>query len=140
MNIYISENVDSAIEGFALIPIVYGEVDLRSVPDHGASTIVAIDAVDSIKYENIEKFIGSVCSKLRLNSNLHLGGTDIVSLNKSLISGSINVKDYNNIVFSKKGLYTSKQIIDILISNNIIVKSVIFKGTNYEITATRKQN
>lgn len=141
MKIHISENLDKAIDGFNLIPIVYGSVDLGSIPMNGATTIVAIDAVDSIKSDNIQDFINNVVSKMRLNSTLHIGGIDAYSLSKSLLSGTLDINDYNNQIHGKQGLYSCKYISDLLLQNSSVqILSTIFKGDKYEITATRNIN
>lgn len=137
MKVYISENIDKAIEGFNLIPIVYGAVDLGSIPNNAASTIVAIDALDSIKSESVIDFIGGVVSKMRLNSTVYLGGTDVYALSKNLLSGQLNINEYNNIMSNKNGIYACKYICDLLQSHKLKIMSAIFKGNNYEITATR---
>lgn len=137
MKIYISENIDKAIEGFNIIPIVYGAVDLGSIPTNAASTIVAIDAVDSIKSENINDFIGGIVSKMRINSTLYIGGIDAYALSRNLLSSQINISEYNNVISGKNGLYSCKHICDLLQAYKLNIVSAIFKGINYEITATR---
>ena len=91
MKVYISENIDRVIEGFTTIPIVYGAVDLVSIPDNGASTIVCIDALDSIKSDSIVDFINGVVNKMRINCVAHFGGLDAYAVSKDLVSGKINI-------------------------------------------------
>lgn len=137
MNIYISENIDRAIDNFTLIPIVYGEVDLKNIPDNAGTNIVAIDATDSIKQDNIEAFIQNLAKKMRLNSVLHIGGTDIYAITRLLLSGSLAIKDFNQILTKKNGIYSCKYIVDLLSKQGLQIKSAVFKGYNYEVTATR---
>lgn len=141
MKVYISENIDKAIEGFSIIPIVYGAVDLGSIPTNGASTIIAIDALDSIKLDNIADFVDGLVNKMRLKSNLYLGGTDAYALSKDLASGRISIDDFNHITSNKNGIYSCKYICDLLVKHeDIIILSAVFKGNNYEIAATRNIN
>jgi hypothetical protein len=140
MNIYISENIDRAIDNFTIVPIVYGEIDLSSIPDNGATIISAIDAIDSIRFNNISNFIQNIVKKMRLNSTLYLGGCDIYAVSRSLISGGLDLEEYNSILINKAGVYSSKYIIDLLKSHGLNIQSVIYKGSNYEITATRPNN
>lgn len=137
MKIYISEHIDKVIEGFTVIPIVYGAVDLGVVPSNGATTIVAIDALDSIKQENILDFIHSLISKMRINCMLHLGGLDAYIISKDLVSGKVNIEEFNKSLSGKSGIYSSKYICDILLSSGIKIISVVFRGNHYEISATR---
>lgn len=140
MKIHITENLDKSISGYSLIPIIYGSVDLQSVPQNGASSIIAIDAVDSIKYENIIEFINAIILKMRLNSTLYIGGIDAYYLSKNLISGQISLEEYNSYIYGKQGIYDSKFIIDLLQKHNVKILSIIFKDNRYEITATRSVN
>lgn len=140
MKLYISENIDKAIEGFVIIPIIYGEVDLSNIPDNAASEIVAIDALDSITHDKVEQFIGLLCRKLRLNGNLYLGGLDAYAISRSLLSGSVSIKEYNENISKKDSLYSSKIIIDLLKRNNINLASAVYKGNYYEVTAKRTYN
>jgi hypothetical protein len=140
MKLYISEHIDKAISGFKIVPIVYGEIDLSGIPANSASTIVAIDAIDSIKHENIENFVGGVVGKMRIGSNLYIGGTDVYAMSRNLVSGNTNLEEYNKTIIGKQGIHSAKKIVDLLQSNGVIVLSVVFKGNNYEISATRKPN
>lgn len=140
MNLFISENIDQGIEGFVTIPIIYGEIDLSKIPNNAASEIVAIDALDSIKYENVQKFIKDVASKMRLDSVLHLGGLDAYALSTSLINGSIDLKTFNNSISDVNGIYSAQFIIDLLHTVNLKIESAIYKGDRYEIKSTRPKN
>jgi hypothetical protein len=139
MKLYISENIDKAIEGFTIIPIVYGELDLSGVPDNAASTIVATDAIDTIKMENIGIFIASIARKMRLNSELYISGLDIYALNKALLNGSITLSEFNELAKNKQGFYSGKYILDLLQSNGVNIKSMVYKGYYYELSATRSR-
>lgn len=137
MKIFISENIDKSIDGYKIIPIIYGEVDLQSIPNNAATDIVAIDAIDSIKYADLSSFISKIASKMRLNSNLYLGGLDLFALSRELLNGSKSVEEYNAIVNGKNGIYSSSIILDLLRANGIKINSVVYKGNRYEISATR---
>lgn len=137
MKIYISENIDKIIDGFHTIPIVYGSVDFSSVPTNGASVIVAIDALDSIKQENIADFIFGMASRMRINGMIHLGGLDAYAISKDLLNGSLDINEYNKAISGKLGIYSMRYISDILKANNLTINSSSFRGRNYEISATR---
>lgn len=137
MKIHISENLDKTIQGFNTVPIIYGEVDLSNIPNNGASIIVAIDALDSIKTNSIHDFIQNIVSKMRLDCQLYLGGLDAYAISRALLSGSLDISDYGNLINGKRGIYSAKYIIDILQGLNIKVQSSVFKEYNYEISAIR---
>lgn len=141
MKIHITENLDKVIDGFSLIPVVYGAVDLGNIPANGASTIIATDAVDSIKYSNIADFINGIVSKMRLNCELYIGGIDAYALSKNLVSGNIDIEEFNKRIHGKQGIYSCKFIINLLLQHaNVSILSAVFKGDKYEITATRTIN
>lgn len=137
MKLFISENIDKSIEGYKIIPIVYGEIDLQSIPDNSSTDIVAIDAIDSVKYANLASFIKKIVSKMRLNSNLYLGGTDIFAVSRELLNGSKSIEEFNTIIESKNGIYSASMILELLRDNGIKINSVVYKGNKYEISATR---
>lgn len=140
MKLHISENIDKVIDGFTIVPIVYGEVDLTTIPSNCASEIIAIDAIDSISHDKIEQFVFNVCSKIRLNGTAYFGGIDAYALSRSLLSGSINIKEYNDLISKSNGTYSCKYILSLLQSYDITVQSVVYKGNHYEITAKRTHN
>lgn len=140
MKIQISENIDKAIEGYVVVPIMYSEADLSRIPQHCASSIIAIDAVDSIKKEKIEKFVKDICSKMRIGSLLHIGGLDIYALNRDFLGGKVDLNEYNKLMANKTGIYSNSYIAKLLHENNIKIESIVFKGYYYEIAATRPKN
>jgi hypothetical protein len=140
MKLFISENIDKGLQGYITIPIINGEVDLAKIPNNSATSIIAIDAIDSISYDKIFEFLNLLITKMRLNCNLYLGGVDIYAISRELISGSKTIEDYNKEVCNKGGVYSSKLILNILEANNIKVNSVVYKGNKYEISATRPEH
>lgn len=140
MKLHISENIDKTIEGFTIVPIVYGEVDLTAIPSNCASEIVAVDAIDSISHDKIEQFVSNVCSKIRLNGTAYFGGLDVYAVSRSLLSGNINVKEYNALISKSNAVYSSKYILSLLQSLGITIQSVVYKGNYYEITTKRTHN
>lgn len=140
MKIYVSENIDKAIQGFTIVPIVYGEVDLSKIPDNGATTIVAIDALDTILPDKVNPFINLLCTKLRLNGSIHIGGLDPNALSRSLVSGNIEIDEFNKSISNKEALYPSKYITELLRLRDLTILSVIYRGNYYEISAQRTKN
>lgn len=140
MKLFISENIDKGLHGYITVPIINGEIDLTKIPDNSATSIIAIDALDSISYEKLFGFLSLLITKMRLNCNLYLGGIDIYAISRELISGSKTIEDYNKEVCNKNGIYSSKLILNILESNAIKVNSVVYKGNTYEISATRPEH
>jgi hypothetical protein len=138
MNIHITENVDKIIDGFKMIPVINGSFDLSGIPDNSALNIVAVDAVDSIKFDFMEKFITDIRTKIRINGKVVIGGADLSTICGNVFDGKNTSKDFNNIIYSKKSCQNMSDIIDLLISVGLTINLVQFKGFNYEVTATRQ--
>jgi hypothetical protein len=138
MKIHITENVNSAIEGFVLVPIVYGRIDLGGVTDHSATQIVALDAIDSIPIAMLTKFLQDVVGKMRFGCVATFGGIELDVLSRGVITNDINVESFNKLVFSKKAIYKNSDIVKILTGLGLSIDKVLIQGINYEITATRK--
>lgn len=139
MKVYITENIDKVVEGFTMIPIIYGKIDLGQVPNNAAQTIVAIDALDSIPVRFLSTFLDDVKSKMRFNSELILGGTELSIISRDILTGTLNTKQYNELVFSKRGLYNVSDIVSLLQDKKLLINKSAIKGYNYEISATRPQ-
>jgi hypothetical protein len=137
MNVHITENIDRVLQGHQIIPILYGKIDLGIVPDNAAQSIVAIDAIDSIPANLLVEFFENVAQKMRFGCNIVLGGLELSSLSKDVVSGKVSSDDYNKLVYSKRGVYSVTYILDILSQLNLKIESVLVKGYNYEIKATR---
>jgi predicted DNA-binding protein (UPF0278 family) len=140
MKIYITENLDKAIENYKLVPILYGKLDMYSIPNNSATEIVAVDAVDSIPSEFLTDFISSIRQKMRIGSKLIVGGIELSAISRDVVNGKISTKDYNELIFSKKGVYRSRDIIDLLQQADLSVEQASIKGYQYEITAIRPQS
>jgi hypothetical protein len=140
MKIYITESVEKTIEGYNMIPIVYGKINLDIVPDNSLTEIIAINAIDSIPSNLLPQFIESIVKKMRMGCSFILGGLELGLLSRNIINGGISSFNFNDIMSKKKSVYSSKDIVDLLKSHNINIDNVNIIGTNYEITASRPRN
>lgn len=140
MNIQITEKLDKTIEGFLTVPILYGKVDLGMVPDNAAQNIVAANALDSIPYNLLTEFLDSVRKKMRFGCKLYLGGVELSSVARDVTSGKLSSQHFNELIFTKRGLYNVKDIIELLESHGLRVEQANIKGNVYEITASRPKN
>jgi hypothetical protein len=137
MKIHITENIDKVLQDHQIVPILYGKIDLGIIPDNAAQSIVAIDALDSIPANLLAEFFQKISQKMRFGCNIIVGGLELSSLCKDVISGKVSTNDYNNLIYSKRGVYSVSDILSILSQLNLKIESVIMKGHNYEIKATR---
>jgi hypothetical protein len=137
MKIQITENVEQVIDGYLMIPIVYGKIDVDAIPNNSATDIVAENAPDSVYVDDIMEFFQKVASKVRTNGRLFVSGTDLSLLCKDIISGEINAVQFNKLTTQKRSLYPTNDIVNIMLNLGLKIESVQIKGNNYEIRATR---
>lgn len=137
MNIHITENVDNIIDGYKMVPIIYGKIDMGMISDNAAENIIAVDAIDSIPHDMLDNFFKEVISKMRMGCNIFLGGIELLAISKDIINGKIDSKTFNELVYKKRGIYHVNDIKNILKQHGVIIKSIIIKGYEYEITAFR---
>ena len=138
MKIHITENVNNAIQGFVLVPIVYGRLDLGGITNNSATQIVAIGAIDSVPSQMLVKFLQETVSKMRIGCVAIFGGVELDILARGIVTGEIDSNKFNNLVYSKKSIYRNSDITNILTNLGLSIEKVLIQGINYEITATRK--
>jgi hypothetical protein len=138
MKIHITENVNSAIQGFVLVPIVYGRLDLGGITNNSVAQIIATDAIDSVPSQMLVKFLQDVVSKMRIGCVAIFGGIELDILARGIVTREIGSDKFNNLVYSKKSIYRNSDITDILTNLGLSIEKVLIQGISYEITATRK--
>jgi len=140
MKVYITENIDKIIEGYQMVPIVYGKIDTNAIPNNAAQEVIAHDALDSVPANLLYDFITNIVQKMRRGAMLCLGGTDLKVISKDVISEALTTTAYNDLVYSKRGIYSVKDILNLLNKKeDITIEEVKIEGYKYEIYATRKQ-
>lgn len=141
MKIHITENIENMIEGYNMVPVIYGKIDsISKYPDNSITEIIAIDALDSIPENLLNDFMRQVISKMRIGCRVIFGGIELGLIARNIINGKINSEEFNSIVYSKKSIHSSSDILKILEFSNLNIDSVTIKGNNYEITSSRPTN
>lgn len=140
MKIYITEHLDKAIEHYKIIPILYGKIDTISIPNNSATEVVAIDAIDSIPSNLLVEFVQSIRQKMRVGASLVIGGTELSALARDIINNKISTKDFNELIFNKRGIYRSLDIVDLLKQAELVIDKITIRGYNYEIAASRSND
>lgn len=140
MKIHITENIENIIEGYSMMPIVYGKIDISKYPDNSITEIIAVDALDSIPIDYIDTFFEQICKKMRIGCRTVLGGAELGLVARNIISEKIDSKQFNQLMSNKKSIHSSSNIVNILQKFNLNIDSVIIKGNNYEITSSRSTN
>lgn len=137
MKIQITENVEKLIDGYSMMPIVYGKIDMSGIPNNSSTEILANDAIDSIFVDDIIDFFSQIVSKLRMNGKLFVSGTDLNIICQELLSGAIDCVQFNKLNNEKRSIYPTDDIVNMIISSGLTIDSVEIRGNRYEIRATR---
>jgi hypothetical protein len=137
MKIHITENIDKIIDGYKMVPVLYGKIDLSMVPNNAATEIIAADALDSIPSSLVTEFISSIRNKMRFGCKLILGGTELSVISNDIVNGKIPTDEFNNVIFNKRGIYKAKDIVELVNSHDLKVDSVTIKGYQYELAIIR---
>ncbi len=136
MKIQILQKIEDSIDGFTPILIDDGNFEI-DVPKNSIESILMIDSLEKIKYENLYDTLLKITNLLRLNGELILGGVDIECLSRDLLAGKLSVDEYNQIVFSKNNLCSSYELTEKLKKLGLKINKVTVKGAVYEIQASR---
>lgn len=138
MKAIITNDVNRAISGYETIPVLYGKLNLDNIPDNALEEIIAIDFLDHISSSDADQYLADICKKMRMNSTIVLRGHELSILCKHVISNNISSLDYNTITSQTKSLHKVADIINLLKSKNLTIKTTVIKGLQYEISASRQ--
>lgn len=111
----VKENQD--INGY----VCYGiNKDLSEIDDGECTDIRGIDILNYIHISDIEKYIGSLCKKLRTGGTIVIGGLNY----KTLVNSAFTLHDLNMRIFGNGshkvcGFYDIMSIAKLLVDNNI---------------------
>jgi hypothetical protein len=136
MKIQILTDINDCIDGYNPVFLENGNFNI-DVPDNSVLSILMIGSIESVPYQLSDKLFGSIRKLLRINGKLTITGLDAYCVSRDLINNVIDSRVYNEIIFSRKALYDSKELCDRLSSLGLTVEKIILKGSTYELHATR---
>lgn len=138
MKIQILKNIEDCVDGYN--PIILDDTDLNiDAPENSISEILMINAIENISFNNLDKTLMTIRKLLRLKGTLSINGIDINCISRDLINRSIDVKTYNEVIFSKSAIYDSKELCEKLMGLGLSIDKVSLRGSTYEIKAIRLQ-
>ena len=140
MKIHITENIENIIEGYKMAPIIYGKIDIDKYSDNSVTEIIAIDAIGSIPTELLSNFLDQVVKKMRMGCTMTIGGVELGLLARNVVNGKINSEAFNGLVFKNRSIFSSVDIVNMLIQRNLVIDNVNIIGNNYEIKTSRPAN
>lgn len=138
MKAIITNDVKNSISGYECIPVLFGNINLKDIPDNALEEILAIDFLDYIPADKVDEYLSNLCKKMRINSTLILRGHELGLLCRNTINNNITSQDFNKLIGEVKSIHKVPDIINLLKSKNLLINNVTIKGIQYEISAVRQ--
>jgi len=133
-------HTDNIIQNYNNVTVQNGIINLSNVVNNSCDEILVIDALDYVKYENVNKTLASIMEKLRINGTITIVGTDLRSFNRLILSEKISIEEYNKKIEDVKSLNYVSNVRKILDSYGLAIESEMVRSHKYEIVAIRKYN
>lgn len=127
------------IKGYDTVLVTPNNIDLSQITNNECDSILASDVMDCFPAPNAQQLIQGLVSKLRLNGELVLGGTDVRLFAKAVANGQIAPVDASNVVTNIHSMTTSEQVKEICAQLGLQVQSVHLDGLHYEVKVKRVQ-
>jgi len=137
MKLQILNESQEPIGGFETLEVGHNSVDLTKVVDHECEIILASDILDCFTAVAIPELISALLTKLRINGELVVGGTDIRIFAKAVTNGIISPEEASDIITNAHSMTCCQQTKDVLIDVGLEVQSVHIDGLHYEIKTKR---
>jgi hypothetical protein len=127
------------VKGYDTVLVDRNNIDLSQVTDNECDSILASDVMDSFTAPAAAQLIQALSTKLRLNGELVIGGTDVRLFAKAVSNGLIAPVDASNIVTNVHSMTTSEQVREICTQLGLQIQSVHLDGLHYEVKVKRGQ-
>jgi len=136
MKIQIITDIKECIDGYNPILLEEGTFTIDA-PENSISSILMLQSIENIPYNMLDNTLRTLRRYLRINGKLVIGGIDINCISRDLINKVIDVKTYNDVIFSKRAIYDSKELFDKISELGLTIDKMTLKGSIYEIHASR---
>lgn len=127
------------VTGYDTVLVSPNNIDLAQVTDNECDSILASDVMDAFAAPHAPKLIQALVSKLRLNGELVLGGTDVRLFARAVSNGQLAPVEASNIVSNVQSMTTSEQVREICTQLGLAIQSVHLDGLHYEVKVKRAQ-
>lgn len=137
MKLHIIREQQEAIVGYQVLTVSHNSLDLGSITPNECEVILASDVMDSFPADYSEEIIGALRSKLRINGELIVGGTELRCFVKAVANGLITPEDASNVVTQNNSMTSINVVKGILEGFGLDIISAHIDGLHYEIKAKR---
>lgn len=137
---------DDKVGQFVIKPIDFRTMEYFDTAKQAECMEILIDrAVDYIRFDALESFISTMCSKLRKYGIIYLIGLDITEVTRKYYNDEITEEEYNLLLFGsgnhpwafKNGCYSVHTIGDLLVKNGLTIQTKSINDSFYEISGKR---
>jgi hypothetical protein len=137
MKIQILTDIKDCIDGYNPVFLDDGILNM-DVPDNSVTSILMIGSIETVPYNKLDDLLNSIKKLLRINGNVVINGVDANCISRDLINKVIDVATYNQIIFSKRGIYDSSELSTKLSLLGLIIDKLTLRGSVYELHASRR--
>lgn len=111
----------------------------KNIYDGQCSEIYAPKFLDTVKMSDYKNTIFNLCKKLEHGGKIILGGIDLIEFMKNVQNYTVNVEDFNGIVYneSRQGMFTLNDTVENLIDIGLKIKRKQLNGYNFLVEAVR---
>jgi hypothetical protein len=137
MKLQILSKTQEPIGGFKTVIIENNSLDLGEISPNECEVILASDVVDSVTYSAIDQLMSALASKLRINGELTVGGTDVRMFATAVSNGRVSLEEASNIVTNVNSMTNGPDVTRTFESLGLEIQSISLEGVHYEIRAKR---
>ena len=137
MKLQILSKTQEPIGGFKTVIVDNNSLDLGEISPNECEVILASDVVDSVTYSAIDQLMSALTSKLRINGELTVGGTDVRMFAAAVANARVSLEEASNIVTNVNSMTNGPDVTRTLESLGLEVQSISLEGVHYEIKAKR---
>jgi hypothetical protein len=136
MKIHLLTDIKDCVDGYVPILLSGNEIKLE-YPENSITSILFIDGIEQIPYQNIDNFLINLRRLLRIDGKIVIGGVDAGCLCRDLINGNTDLSTFNSIIFSKKSIHDSRELSERFKRLGLKIDKIAIKGAVYELHASR---
>ncbi|MQF98132.1 MAG: hypothetical protein FI729_01180 [SAR202 cluster bacterium] len=137
MKLQILREGQDKIENYHHITVTTNNVDLSEIVNNECDQILATDILDDFTIDAIPELISAISTKLRMNGELSIGGTDIRLFCKGVLNGIIDLNQASSVVSSISSASSLVTIEEIVSGLGLKVVDTHMTGIHFEIKAVR---
>ena len=137
MKLQILNQSQEPVGGYQTLIVDRNQIDLSQITNNECEFILAADVFDSFTAVAIDELVDGLLSKLRLNGELVVGGTDVRLFARAVSNGLISPDDASDLVTSVHSMTSGQRVREVLEKSGLQIMSFHMDGLHYEVKAKR---